>query len=44
MVGLHPILVVFAFLLVLLGAFGVTAPRVSLPWLGMALWLLTLLV
>lgn len=34
------ILLVLAFVLLLLAAFNVNPPRVSLGWLGLALWLL----
>jgi hypothetical protein len=42
--SLHLILLVLAFLLVLIRSFGVTAPRVDLGWLGLAVGLLSLLV
>lgn len=35
------LLYVVALVLLLLAAFGVSAPRVSLGWLGLALWLFT---
>jgi len=34
------LLLVVAFILLLLAAFGIGAPRLSLGWLGLALWLL----
>lgn len=38
------ILLVIAFVLLLLAAFGVAAPRVNLGWLGVACYVLTMLV
>jgi len=38
------ILMVFAFVLLVLAAFNVGHPRVSLGWLGMALWALSILI
>jgi hypothetical protein len=37
--GITLILYIIAFILLLLAAFGVPAARVSLGWLGLALWL-----
>jgi hypothetical protein len=34
------LLYVVAFVLLLIAAFGVAVPRISLGWLGLALWLL----
>lgn len=41
---LGTILLVFAFVLVALSAFNVGHPRVHLGWLGLATWLLSLLL
>lgn len=38
------LLLVVAVILLALEAFGVNAPRVSLGWLGLAFWALSLLV
>lgn len=38
------ILYIIAFVLLLLAAFGVNAPRVSLGWLGLALFVLTFII
>lgn len=38
------ILLVFAFVLLALAAFNVGHPRVSLGWLGMAFWALSILL
>jgi hypothetical protein len=38
------ILMIAACVLLFLGAVGVPAGRVSLPWLGMALWALSIVV
>jgi hypothetical protein len=35
------LLYIIALILLLLAAFGVNPPRVSLGWLGLALWLFT---
>jgi hypothetical protein len=38
------VLLVVAVILLFLAAFGVNAPRVSLGWLGLALWALSTVV
>lgn len=38
---METLLYMLAFLLVLVGAFGVNLPRVSLAWLGMAVFVFT---
>lgn len=38
------VLLVLAFVLLLLAAFGVSSPRVNLGWLGLACWVATHLV
>lgn len=40
----NQILGIAAFVLLVLHAFGVVAPRVSLGWLGLAVWSLVVLV
>lgn len=42
--NIHLILYIIAFVLLLLEAFGVAAPRVSLGWLGLALFVLTFII
>jgi hypothetical protein len=42
--NLMNLLLIVAIILLGLQAFGVNAPRVSLGWLGLALWALSLLV
>lgn len=44
MLALHPILVVFAFVFLVLAAFGVPGGRVQFGWLGLAVLTLTFLV
>lgn len=41
---LGTILLVFAFVLLLCAAFGVALPRVQLGWLGLACWVLSILL
>jgi hypothetical protein len=38
------ILLVFAFVLLVVAAFGIGLPRVNLGWLGLALWVLSILL
>lgn len=40
---LHLVLLVFAFVLFVLAAIGVGAPRVSLGWAGLACWVASIL-
>ena len=42
--GIDVILLVIAFILLLLAAFGVAAERISLGWLGLAVFVLTFIV
>jgi hypothetical protein len=44
MATLHLLLLVFAFVLLLCQAFNVSLPRVSFGWLGLALWVLDILL
>lgn len=38
------ILMVFAFVCLVLAAFGVSAPRIQIGWLGLAFWALAIVV
>jgi hypothetical protein len=44
MISVKVILMLIAFICLLLTALGVSAPRVQLGWLGLALWLLAILL
>jgi hypothetical protein len=44
MISTKVIIMIFALVCLFLQAFGVTTSRVSLGWLGMALWLLAVVL
>ena len=44
MVTIHVLLLILAFIAFVLAAFGATVPRVNLVALGLALWMLNLLI
>jgi hypothetical protein len=43
-ISIKLILMIFAFICLLLTAFNISAPRVHLGWLGLACWLLSVLI
>ena len=40
----HFVLIIIAFVLVLMSALNVQAPRINLGWAGLAVWLFSLLI